>query len=200
MIVLLDACVLYPASLRDLFLELALQARIHDLFFIRWTEEIQEEWINNLLERRKDLTRDKLDRTKSLMDSAFEDCEVLVTNYEHRISDLELPDPDDRHVLAAAIECGAQFIVTVNVKDFPVNILKKQCSVIAKHPDNFLCELFDDNEELVKMLLLRAIDSILSRLKNPPKDRNELLNDYRRLGLTMLADRIERNSDAQAEE
>ncbi len=189
-VLLLDACVLYPASLRDLFLELALQARGHELFSVRWTEQIQEEWISNLLNARKDLTREKLERTKRLMNSTFEDYETLVTGYEHRINDLELPDPDDRHVFAAAIECGATFIVTVNLKDFPDKILKEQSNVTAKHPDNFLCEFLDKTEELGEKLMTLAISSIMHRLKNPSKSREEMLEDYERIGLTHLVERL----------
>ena len=52
--------------------------------------------------------------THELMNGAFRD--PLVDNYEDLIDGLQLPDPDDRHVLAAAIRCGAQVIVTWNVK------------------------------------------------------------------------------------
>lgn len=93
----LDACVLYPAPLRDLLLSLA-----SDGFFgARWTLEIQDEWIRNLAANRTDLTREALARTADLMNNAIEDC--LIENYEFMIGALTLPDANDRHVLAAAI-------------------------------------------------------------------------------------------------
>jgi hypothetical protein len=91
-----DACVLYPASLRDFLLRLAMT----ELFRARWTDHIHGEWMRSVLNNRKDLTAGQLERTRQLMDQAVPDC--LVTDYEDLIDSLELPDPDDRHVLAAA--------------------------------------------------------------------------------------------------
>lgn len=95
-IVLFDACVLYPAPLRDLLMHLSLSG----LFRARWTNEIHEEWINNLLEQRPDLNRIQLERTRALMNTHILD--ALVENYETLTPKLSLPDPHDRHVLAAA--------------------------------------------------------------------------------------------------
>src|ERR1051326_3804740 len=97
-IVVYDSCVLYPAPLRDLLIRLAQTG----LYRARWTDTIHEEWIKNLLEARPDLPRAQLERTRQLMNAAVRDC--LITDYEERIDSLTLPDPDDRHVLAAAIE------------------------------------------------------------------------------------------------
>jgi len=73
--VVFDACVLYPAPLRDFLLRLA----ISGLFSAKWTKQIHDEWTRNLLESRPEL-RDKLPRTRQLMNSAVPD--VLVTGYE----------------------------------------------------------------------------------------------------------------------
>ena len=114
---LYDACVLYPAPLRDLLMHLALT----DLFRAKWTDAIHEEWMRAVLETRPDLTREKLERTRNLMNAHVRDC--LVTGYEGLIPGLPLPDPDDRHVLAAAIRGRADVIVTFNLKDFPATTL-----------------------------------------------------------------------------
>lgn len=63
--VLYDACVLYPAPLRDLLMRIAL----NDLFRARWTDQIHEEWIRNLLKQRLDLTPEQLNRTRELMNA-----------------------------------------------------------------------------------------------------------------------------------
>jgi hypothetical protein len=110
---LFDACVFYKAPLRDLLVELSALG----LFRAKWTDRIQEEWITNLLTNRSDLTREQLDRTKQLMTQAVLDC--LVRDFETLEPSLELPDRNDRHVLAAAIHCKADVIVTFNLKDFP---------------------------------------------------------------------------------
>lgn len=103
-----DACVLYPAPLRDFLMWLGLSGR----FRARWSAHIHDEWQRNLLKNRPDLTKEQLRRTASLMDTAIPD--GLVHGYEELINGLTLPDPDDRHVLAAAIRCNASVIVTFN--------------------------------------------------------------------------------------
>ncbi|MCA9419011.1 MAG: PIN domain-containing protein, partial [Candidatus Omnitrophica bacterium] len=108
-IVLFDACVLYPAPVRDFLLQLS----VTGLFRARWTKDIHNEWIANLLESRPDLNLKQLERTRDLMNLAVPDS--LVTGYESHIPSLDLPDPDDRHVLAAAIEGNAETIVTFNL-------------------------------------------------------------------------------------
>lgn len=72
--------------------------------------------------------------------------DVTVTGYEHRIAEVTLPDPDDRHVLAAAIHADAQLIVTKNLRDFPAGALAPW-SVEARHPDAFLAELHHDHPD-----------------------------------------------------
>src|SRR5690349_185458 len=105
-IVLYDACVLYPAPLRDLLMRLALT----DLFRAKWTNEIHEEWIRNVLANRSDITMEMLERTRNLMNSNVRDC--LVDGYQELTQGLMLPDPNDRHVLAAAIHANCAVIVT----------------------------------------------------------------------------------------
>src|SRR4051812_18416187 len=117
-VALYDACVLYPFYLRDLLVRLAMT----DLIQGRWTDAIHDEWIRNL-SANEGIPIEQLTRTRRLMDGAVLDC--LVTGYEPRISTLTLPDPDDRHVLAAAIECEADVIVTKNLADFPQTYLNQ---------------------------------------------------------------------------
>ena len=83
---------------------------ITDLFRAKWTDEIHDEWIRNVLLNRPDLTNDRLQRTRALMNSHVRDC--LVIGYQDLIPSLILPDMNDRHVLAAAICAGADVIVT----------------------------------------------------------------------------------------
>lgn len=128
---LFDANVLYPSELRNFLMHLALTG----LFRAKWTAEIHEEWIAALLEKRPDLSREKLERTKELMDKHAID--ALVTGYEDLIPSLQLPDPNDRHVLAAAIRARADVIVTVNLRDFPSKALDP-LAIEAQHPDEFV--------------------------------------------------------------
>lgn len=131
-----DACVLYPAPLRDFLMWLALSGR----FRAKWSMEIHNEWKRNLLKNRPDLTIEQLNRTSELMDVAVPD--ACVTGYEELIAGLTLPDADDRHVLAAAIRCDASVIVTFNRKDFPCSALGVY-DIEAQHRDEFVSNLFD---------------------------------------------------------
>ncbi|MEZ5648881.1 MAG: PIN domain-containing protein [Alphaproteobacteria bacterium] len=177
--IVFDACVLYPAKLCDLLVELANA----DLFQAKWTEQIHEEWIRNLLEKRPDITRQQLLRRKDLMDKAVMDC--LVSDYAHHIDTIELPDIDDRHVVAAAIHARANAIVTYNLKDFPGNILRKY-ALEAIHPDDFLTYQMDLSEAAV----LIATQNCRRRLKNPPLTAENYLDGLRSLGLPKTVNRL----------
>lgn len=135
-IAVFDANVLYSASLRDLLVRLALAG----LVGFRCTNRIHEEWIRNVIQNYPDITREKAENVRDLMNLAIPD--GIVTDYEDRIKPLALPDPDDRHVLAAAIHADAEVIVTFNLKDFPAVALAGY-SIEAMHPDEFLASLFD---------------------------------------------------------
>jgi hypothetical protein len=163
-IVLYDACVLYPASLRDLLMRLALTG----LFQARWTDRIHDEWTRSVLADRPDITAESLARCRELMDQHVPDS--LVTGYEPLIATLTLPDPDDRHVLAAAVHGGASLIVTSNLGDFPASVLS-QYHVEAVHPDGFVVRLWDESPESV----LEAARRQRAGLKRPPKTAAEYL-------------------------
>lgn len=149
-----------------------------DLFRARWTEEIHAEWMRNVLLNRPDLTLEQLTRTKNLMNANVRDC--LVTGYEPLIALIELPDPDDRHVLAAAIRSGASVIVTFNLSDFPAQALEPY-GVEAIHPDEFILRLIDINLPAV----CKAAQRQRKTLKNPSKTPNEYLDTLSKLGLTL---------------
>lgn len=161
--VIYDANVLYPAPLRDFLMRLALL----DLFQARWTDQIHEEWINALLREGKH-DREKLEKVKELMDSHVRDAKV--TGYEPLIESLSLPDPNDRHVLAAAIRCNADAIVTCNLKDFPTEELDKY-SIEAIHPDDFIYYQIG----LSPRKVCEAIKRLRLALKKPALSEEELL-------------------------
>jgi PIN domain len=170
--VVYDASVLYPAPLRDLLMWVAIKG----LVGAKWTDEIQEEWLRNLLEQRPDLDEQRLRRTQRRMNRALPDARV--TGHEDLIAALELPDPDDRHVLAAAIRAGAQTIVTANIRDFPVSALDRY-GIEAERPDPFLVGLLDVDQHL----FLQAIRAQLKTLTNPPQTSDQLLDTLQRNGL-----------------
>jgi predicted nucleic acid-binding protein len=169
----LDACALYPVALRDLLLTIS----VHGAYAARWTDQIQNEWVRNLLAKRPDLSATALARTVSLMNAAVDDCRI--TRFEHLIPSLTLPDPDDRHVLAAAIASNADAIVTFNLKDFPEAVAGKH-QVKILHPDDFLIDLYGRDPAT----FLAANKVCRMRMKNPPKTASEQMEALERQGLT----------------
>lgn len=154
-----------------------------DQFRARWTDEIQREWVRNLLANRDDLTEAQLHRTVEMMNQAVPDC--LVENYEQIIDSLELPDPDDRHVLAAAIMCQADVIVTNNLKDFPQAAIDKY-HIDIQSPDIFLNHLFDLNP----IAFCKAVHEQRKRLRNPERTAEELLEIFYQQGLPMTVNKL----------
>jgi predicted nucleic acid-binding protein len=184
--VVYDACVLYPAPLRDLLMRLALVG----LFRARWSAQIHEEWMRSLLNKRPELTRVQLERTRDLMDTSVLD--ALVTGYEPLIEAIMLPDPDDRHVVAAAIRCGADAIVTYNLKDFPDAALQP-LGIEAQHPDDFvLCQL-----DLGPAVVLRALREQRAALRNPPRSLDDFLNTLESQQLVQTVARLRRDHYAE---
>ena len=152
----LDANTLYPAPLRDLLLSLA----VDGLYHARWTVRIHDEWTRNLAMNRPELA-ERLPQLVALMNRIVPDC--LIENYEALIDGLELPDAEDRHVLAAAITGHVDAIVTFNLKDFPGDVLGRY-NIEAQHPDEFVLNQL----ELRQIDALAAIKAMRARLRRPP--------------------------------
>ncbi len=183
-VAVLDACVLYPPALRDLFMWLAAAM----VFQPRWTEEIHDEWIRNVLADNPDLSLAQLVRTRRLMNLINDEC--LVIGYERHIRALTLPDPNDRHVLAAAIEANASTIVTFNLSDFPESTLRSH-QIRATHPDTYLAALYDDAPDL----FLSGVRDHRASLKRPPKTPTDYVETLKAHGLLETAGRLARRLD-----
>jgi hypothetical protein len=110
------------------------------------------------------------------MDTKTRDC--LIDGYQSMIPSLTLPDPGDRHVLAAAIIGRCDVIVTQNLKDFPEAALAPY-GIDAQHPDEFLC----NHLNLEQGLFCSAVRKVRQRLKNPPYTINDYLDTLTRQGL-----------------
>jgi hypothetical protein len=177
---LLDANVLYPAPIRDLLLSVAAE----DLFRARWTTDIHREWIEALLRNEPHRDRTKLERTRGLMDEANPD--ALITGYEPLIESLLLPDPNDRHVLAAAIVGRCDVIVTQNLQDFPLTTLST-LNIKPQHPDNFLANYLN----LSPGKFCTAVRKVRMRLKNPPYSIEDYLATLTRQGLVVMVAELE---------
>ena len=169
---LLDANVLYPAPLRDLLMQLA----VTDMFHAKWTADIHREWIDALLKNEPHRSRVALEGTRDQMDRCTRDC--LVTGYEYLIPSLSLPDPNDRHVLAAAIVGRCDVIVTCNLKDFPDKALGSY-GIEAQHPDEFL----SNHLNLAPGTFCSSVQKVRRRLKNPPYSVEQYLENLLQQGL-----------------
>ena len=183
-VVVYDACVLFPAPLRDLLMRVARP----DLVQAKWTERVLDECFVNLAAYRPELPSERLRRTRELMIQAVRDC--MVTGYEPLIDGINLPDPGDRHVLAAAIRANAQAIVTANLKDFPSAALAPY-NVEALHPDEFLLGLVD----LAPGVMIQVIAEQAAALRNPPHTLAMLLDTLRNNGLARTVARLRELSE-----
>ena len=177
-VVVLDANLLYPFHLRNLLVQFGVDGIIAP----RWTERIHEEWIGNLVAAGRALL-DRLPRTRALMNRALPDADV--PGWQQHMADLVLPDPDDRHVLAAALAAGAGTVLTMNLRDFPASALAAY-GVQAIHPDEFLCELHDADPELVGA----SAEAAHTNLSRSAPSFSEYLDTLERQGLPALVRRL----------
>ncbi|HXT80018.1 MAG TPA: PIN domain-containing protein [Acetobacteraceae bacterium] len=174
LVVLYDANLLYPFHLRNLFVQLG----VHRVVTPRWTDAIHDEWIRSLVESGI-ATRERLLRTRDIMKRALPDADVR--GYEHRIAGLTLPDPGDRHVLAAAIESGAGTILTFNRRDFPNKVLAP-FGLTVQDPDAFICDLYAADPEAI----VAVVDAARLNLSQTTPTPAEFLEALRRQRLTKL--------------
>lgn len=109
--VVCDACVLYPIRLCDLFIRMHLQ----EVITLRWSQKIHDEWVRNLIVQKPE-HEEKIRYRSKCMQRTVDDWEI--NGFEYLVDKIMLPDPGDRHVLAAAIHTHADYLVTSNLKDF----------------------------------------------------------------------------------
>jgi len=170
-IVVVDANVLYPLTLRDT----VLRAAAAGFYQLRWSTDILDEMERNLVAKGK-VPTDKAARLRATMEKYFPEADVR--GYQPLV-DVMPNHPKDRHVAAAAVKAGAQVIVTVNIRDFSV----LPDGVEAQPPDEFLCNLFDlDPPAFVELLREQAAD-----LTNPPVTFQELLDRLGRVVPDLVA-------------
>jgi hypothetical protein len=170
--VLYDACVLYGNEVRDLLIRIAISGLVR----AHWTDEILDEAFCNLGANRPDLSPERLKVTRERMNQAIPG--ALVSGYEAIMDSLKLPDPDDRHVLAAAIAAGALVIVTSNLTDFPAEALAP-FGVEAKTPDDFVLDQISLDEGRVR----DCVHQIARGRTRPPKTYEAILDALERAGL-----------------
>lgn len=174
--VFIDANVFYGARLRSLVLYLA-QAQ---LFRVRWSDQVQAEWINTLLINRPDLKASDLEKTKRLMTVAIPD--ALVSGYDRFIEQVDLPDRNDRHVVAGAVAAKVDLILTFNERDFPTARLAP-FHLKAAHPDTFLLSVLNASQTQ----FIDAVRNDFQHYRLPPLRFPEYLLSLEKAGLPQLA-------------
>ena len=179
---LLDACVLVPMVLADTLLRVAERGLYRPL----WSAAVLDETRAAVVRVHPGIDRDLVERRLRMMNEAFED--ALVTGWEPLLVGVTLPDPDDRHVVAAAVCGGAQTIVTTNLTDFPEDVLSS-LDLVATHPDDFLLDQLD----LAPPIVLDVIREQAACMKRPPLSVPDVVARLARAGVPSFADEIARH-------
>jgi predicted nucleic acid-binding protein len=177
---LLDACVLYPLAMTDALMSLATAG----FFAAKWTTRIEDEWIRSLEKQRPDLIG-KLQVRRDSMRDAIPDWEVPEEAWSSLAKGIELPDPDDVHVLAAAIAGHADCIVTSNLKDFPSAVLLRY-GIEAVDPDTFVINQWD----LDPVSAIAAFKRMRARREKPQSSPQEFADALELGGLPGTANRL----------
>jgi predicted nucleic acid-binding protein len=177
----LDACVLVPIALADTLLRVAERGLYRPL----WSERILEETADAILEIHADLSPDAVQRRVDAMNHSFED--ALVEGWQDVEPSLSLPDPDDGHVVAAAIRGRADTIVTANLRDYPEEVLTP-LGIAVVHPDDFLLDQLD----LAPRVVLEVIREQAAHTRRPSLTPTDLIARLARCGVPSFADDVSR--------
>ncbi|MBN9608209.1 MAG: PIN domain-containing protein [Actinobacteria bacterium 69-20] len=180
--VVYDACVLYPSITRDLLIRVGIERMVR----VHWSAEILDEVFRNIVANRPDLDPVALHRTRELMQKALPN--AMVSGYEPLIAGIDLPDPDDRHVLAAVIAANAQLIVTDNLKHFPAGKLAP-FGVEARGADDFLVDQIH-----ISVVTVRAIVTAIGVSRPNPVSDGQILAEMERSGLIQSAALLRANT------
>ncbi|VVE47582.1 PIN domain-containing protein [Pandoraea fibrosis] len=182
---LLDACVLFPLATTDALMSLATAG----FFATKWTQMIETEWIASLEEQRPEL-KGKLQFRRDCMRDAIPDWEVPEAAWTPLIGSFTLPDPDDRHVLAAAIAGHADCIVTSNRRDFP-DAIASEYGLEIVDPDRFIINQWD----LDSVGAMTAFKQMRARRRKPQSNVEDFAQALERSGLPSTAQRIRDAAD-----
>ncbi|MRX42971.1 PIN domain-containing protein [Agromyces kandeliae] len=175
----LDACVLVPIAPCDTMLRMADSGAFRPL----WSRRVVDEALRALERIHPDIDPSRFQSRFRSMDEAFDD--ALVEGWEALEGGIELPDPDDRHVVAAAIRGRADVIVTENVSDFPEAALRP-FGLAAIRLDDFLLDQFD----LGPSATCQVITEQAAAMTHPPVAAEVLLARLARSGAPKFAEAV----------
>jgi hypothetical protein len=180
-LVFADANALYASALRDILIELALEAIIG----LRWSSAVLDELSRALVNTRPEYTTDKALRLVTAMMAALPDASVPPSN-PPAIS-VNLPDADDAHVVLAAHHGGCEAVLTFNLDDFPAATLGQlQPPLTALHPDAFLVDMLAFHPAPV----LSVIERVRQNLRAPPMSVAQYADSLTRSALPQTAELV----------
>ncbi|MFZ0217203.1 MAG: PIN domain-containing protein [Candidatus Dormiibacterota bacterium] len=174
--VVLDACVLVPITVADTLLRIAERG----LFRPIWSDRIVAEAIDAIRAVHADVPADAIRRRFASMNETFEDARV--TGWEDLELGVELPDADDRHVVAVALRGRADAIVTANFRDYPVGAVGP-LGIAVTNPDDFLLDQLD----LAPGIVLDVLREQAAHTRNPPLRPGDLIARLSRAGVSRFA-------------
>jgi predicted nucleic acid-binding protein len=177
----LDANVLFPVVVRDYLLWLSL----YELYSPKWSTQLLDEFKAIFAKKKISLTKAQINQQVQLMNKACPS--ALVTNYHHLINNIKLKDENDRHVVAAAIKCNANVIVTYNLKDFPQQYLSEM-GLNAIDPDTFIADMID----LAPTKCCEAFQKMVLTKNKPPYEEKEYLDILAHNNLKQTAEELRR--------
>lgn len=176
----LDACVLYQLAIADSLMSIA----VTGLFAAKWTKKIEEEWMRSLEKNRPEL-KGRLGSRRDDMREAVPDWEIPEVAWNSITGSLNLPDPNDVHVLAAAISGHADCIVTRNHQDFPPSIMAIH-GIDTLDPDEFIVNQWD----LENVPVMAAFKGMRARRKKPTETVEDFAQTLEKNGLPATAQKI----------
>lgn len=148
--VVLDACVLFNAPVRDTLL----RAAEYGLYRVHWSQQILEDTTKNLIASGK-MNKKQAEHFVTELSNAFP--EALVTVPETQVKVMK-NHPEDRYVAACAVCATAKVITTFNIKHFKTENLS-EWSIEAQHPDSQLCYLFElASDAMIDIIAEQAAD------------------------------------------
>lgn len=174
--VVLDACVLVPVALADTLLRIA----ECDLYRPLWSARIVAEAVDAIVEIHPNIPPERVQRRFAAMDNTFEDARV--DGWENLEDTVTLSDPDDRHVVAAAVRGRADAIVTANVRDYPPDVLEP-LNIKIIHPDDFLLDQID----LAPRIVLDVLREQAAHTRQPALTPIDLIARLARAGVPRFA-------------
>ena len=180
--VLPDTNVLFPFSLMDLLLALA-EDYVIDLVL---TDRLLDEW-QRVIVRERHRTPEAAKKIADLIRTGFAESLLPEYAYRPRLEELDGPDPDDLHHIAAAIQARADTVLTWNLPDFPAEALAPH-GIAVSPPDPYLCALLERYPEQI----LRTVTRMAAEKKRPPMTALDLVAKLERAGVPALAGRLRR--------